>query len=98
MKRINCNNSESKAVEFILNGGRKDEIMVFAVMDTEYWFTVGTVCLWTERQPDEQTGCRILLRAVGAYTPDYRRPWCDTNPRRFMEPMRRVQPNIHQRQ
>ena len=23
MKRINCNNSESKAVEFILNGGRK---------------------------------------------------------------------------
>lgn len=42
MKRINCNNSESKAVEFILNGGRKDEIMVFAVIDTEYWFTVGT--------------------------------------------------------
>ena len=41
MTTIKCNNSERKAVEFFLNGGRKDEIMVFAVQDGEYWFTIG---------------------------------------------------------
>ena len=35
MTTIKCNNSEHKAVEFFLNGGRKDEIMVFAVQDGE---------------------------------------------------------------
>lgn len=41
MTTIKCNNSERKAVEFFLNGGRKDEIMVFAIQDGEYWFTIG---------------------------------------------------------
>ena len=41
MVKIKCNNSESKSVKFILNGGQKDEIMVFALQDGEYWFAVG---------------------------------------------------------
>lgn len=41
MVKIKCNNSESKSVQFTLNGGRKDEIMVFALQDGEYWFAVG---------------------------------------------------------
>ena len=41
MVRIKCNNSERKSVQFTLNGGRKDEIMVFALQDGEYWFAVG---------------------------------------------------------
>ena len=41
MVRIKCNNSERKSVKFTLNGGRKDEIMVFALQDDEYWFAVG---------------------------------------------------------
>ena len=41
MTTIKCNNSERKAVEFFLNGGRKDEIMVFAIQYGEYWFTIG---------------------------------------------------------
>ena len=41
MTTIKCNNSDNKAVEFFLNGGRKDEIMVFAIQDGEYWFTIG---------------------------------------------------------
>lgn len=31
MTTIKCNNSERKAVEFFLNGGRADQIMVFAI-------------------------------------------------------------------
>lgn len=42
MITIKCNNSKSKAVKFLLNGGRKDQIMVFALEDNEYWFSVGT--------------------------------------------------------
>lgn len=41
MTTIKCNNSERKAVEFFLNGGRTDQIMVFAIQDNEYWFTIG---------------------------------------------------------
>ena len=41
MVRIKCNNSERKSVQFTLNGGRKDEIMVFALQDGEYWFAIG---------------------------------------------------------
>lgn len=38
MTTIKCNNSERKSVEFFNNGAT---IMVFAVQDGEYWFTIG---------------------------------------------------------
>ena len=38
MTTIKCNNSERKAVEFFNNG---KTIMVFALQDGEYWFTIG---------------------------------------------------------
>lgn len=47
MITITCNNSNTKAVEFMRNGGRNDEILVFAVAyDSyseryEYWFSIG---------------------------------------------------------
>lgn len=41
MATIKCNNSDSKAVEFFLNGGNPNSIMVFATQYGEYWFTVG---------------------------------------------------------
>lgn len=41
MKSIKCNNSNSKAVTFFPNGGRADQIMVFATEDGEYWFSIG---------------------------------------------------------
>lgn len=41
MVTIKCNNSERKSVKFSLNGGQKDEIMVTAIQDGEYWFSVG---------------------------------------------------------
>lgn len=48
MIEITCNNSKNKSVTFMRNGGRADQIMVFANQyDSyegrfEYWFTVGT--------------------------------------------------------
>lgn len=46
MIEIKCNNSKTKAVTFWRNGGRADEVMVFAnqIYDghSEYWFTIGT--------------------------------------------------------
>ena len=41
MATIKCNNSERKSVKFSLHGGRKDEIMVTAIQDGEYWFSIG---------------------------------------------------------
>lgn len=41
MVRIKCNNSERMSVQFTLNGGRKDEVMAFALQDGEYWFAIG---------------------------------------------------------
>ena len=41
MVAIKCNNSDSKAVSFFPNGGRADQIMVFATQDGEYWFSIG---------------------------------------------------------
>ena len=41
MVTIKCNNSERKSVKFSLNGGQKDEIMVTAIQDGEYWFSIG---------------------------------------------------------
>lgn len=38
MATIKCNNSERKAVEFWVN---RKTIMVFALEDGEYWFTIG---------------------------------------------------------
>lgn len=38
MITINCNNSKSKAVKFFNNGST---IMVFAIEEGEYWFTIG---------------------------------------------------------
>ena len=38
MTTINCNNSERKSVKFFNNG---TTIMVFALEDGEYWFTIG---------------------------------------------------------
>lgn len=46
MIEIKCNNSKTKSVTFWRNGGRADEVMVFAnqIYDgqSEYWFTIGT--------------------------------------------------------
>lgn len=41
MVSIKCNNSESMSVRFIPNGGRKDEILVFAIQDGDFWFAIG---------------------------------------------------------
>lgn len=41
MKGIKCNNSSSKSVRFFANGGNENDIMVFAIQDGEYWFTIG---------------------------------------------------------
>lgn len=41
MVTIKCNNSARKAVKFSLNGGQKDSIIVTALQDGEYWFSVG---------------------------------------------------------
>jgi hypothetical protein len=38
MTTIKCNNSERKAVKFFNNG---TDIMVFALQDGEFWFTIG---------------------------------------------------------
>ncbi len=38
MTTIICNNSERKAVRFFNNGST---IMVFALEDNEFWFTIG---------------------------------------------------------
>ena len=38
MTTIKCNNSERKAVKFFNNG---TDIMVFALQDSEFWFTIG---------------------------------------------------------
>ena len=38
MTTIKCNNSERKAVKFFNNGAT---IMVFAIEDGEFWFTIG---------------------------------------------------------
>ena len=42
MVTIKCNNSDNKSVKFMLNGGRKDQIMVFALEYGEYWFSIGS--------------------------------------------------------
>lgn len=39
MATIKCNNSDHKAVSFFLNGGIN--ILVMAMQDGEYWFTIG---------------------------------------------------------
>ena len=41
METIKCNNSQSVSVKFIKNGGAKDEILVFALIDNEFWFAIG---------------------------------------------------------
>lgn len=41
MAKIKCNNANDIAVEFILNGGRADQITVFAEHDNVYWFSIG---------------------------------------------------------
>lgn len=41
MTTIYCNNSKTHGVNFILNGGAADCILVYAEMDGEYWFSVG---------------------------------------------------------
>lgn len=38
MTTIKCNNSERKSVRFFNNG---TDIMVFALEDGEFWFTIG---------------------------------------------------------
>ena len=38
MTTIKCNNSERKSVKFFNNG---TDIMVFALEDGEFWFTIG---------------------------------------------------------
>lgn len=42
MIEIKCNNSKFKSVIFWRNGGREDQVMVFAMEENEYWFTIGT--------------------------------------------------------
>lgn len=37
---INCNNSKSKSVVFLPNGGREDDVMVFVLEDGEFWFAL----------------------------------------------------------
>lgn len=39
MATIKCNNSECKAVSFFVNGDIN--ILVMAMQDGEYWFTIG---------------------------------------------------------
>lgn len=39
MATIKCNNSDNKAVSFFPNGGIN--ILVFAMQDGEYWFSIG---------------------------------------------------------
>ena len=41
MATIKCNNSKSVSVKFIKNGGAKDEILVLALIDNEFWFAIG---------------------------------------------------------
>ena len=41
MATIRCTNSESKSVSFMFNGGNPNDIMVAAMQDGEYWFTIG---------------------------------------------------------
>lgn len=46
MIRIYCNNSKTKSVSFMRNGGKEDEIITTACQSydgyNEYWFTIGT--------------------------------------------------------
>ncbi len=40
MTKVRCINS-NKQVKFILNGGQKDEILVFALQGEDFWFAIG---------------------------------------------------------
>ena len=37
---IKCNNSASKSVVFLPNGGCEDDLMVFVLQDGEFWFAL----------------------------------------------------------
>ena len=41
MWSIKCINSTSKSVVFMLNGNHVNDIMVIAMQDGEYWYTIG---------------------------------------------------------
>ena len=41
MIAVKCNNSESKSLAFYANGGNEKDIIVIAMQNGEYWFSVG---------------------------------------------------------
>ena len=60
MVKIQCNNSERKSVQFTLNGGRKDEIMVFALQDGEYWFAIGNGRIYSTESGAKRAAVREM--------------------------------------
>lgn len=41
MATIRCISSEHKSVSFMLNGGNPKDIMVTALQDGDFWYTIG---------------------------------------------------------
>lgn len=64
MTTIKCNNSDHKSVSFFLNGGMN--ILVFAMQDGEYWFSIG------KGYKNEKTAKRAAVKemAKSGYTFD----------------------------
>ena len=58
MTTIKCNNSERKSVKFFNNGAT---IMVFAIEDGEFWFTIG------EGYGTENGAKRAAVRVMAKY-------------------------------